>query len=163
MEGHLSLFDHTKCHTLLSAPETKVDHLLAERPMRHFTVAALDELLAKGLVAQYTYDKTFEDAAHDPFIVIHTSGSTGLPKPITIRQGGLATIDAHRLLSPLNGYKPLVTITDGPLRTFTSLPPFHVSSSRLFTPSTSAYIMFRVNPEYLGGRYITGPCCCFVL
>ena len=98
--------------------------------MRHFSVAALNELLAEGSVAEYAYDKTFETAAHDPFIVIHTSGSTGLPKPITIRHGGLATIDAHRLLSPSNGYKPLVTITEGPLRSFTSLPPFHVSSSR---------------------------------
>lgn len=131
--------------------------------MRHFSVAALDELLAEGSVAQYTYDKTFEDAAQDPFIVIHTSGSTGLPKPITVRQAGLATVDAHRLLSPLNGYKPLATVVDGPLRAFTSLPPFHVSSPWLFTPSISAYSIFRTNFEGLGGRYITGSCCCSIL
>ncbi|MCJ1401925.1 hypothetical protein MMC11_005142 [Xylographa trunciseda] len=126
VEGHLSLFDHTKCNTLLSAAETKIDHILAERPMRYFVVATLDELLAEGSVAQYAYNKTFEDAAHDPFIVIHTSGSTGLPKPITLRQGGLATIDAHHLISPLNGCKPQVEISEGPARVFSSLPPFHV-------------------------------------
>ena len=131
--------------------------------MRHFSVAALNELLAEGSVAEYAYDKTFETTAHDPFIVIHTSGSTGLPKPITVRQGGLATIDAHRLLPPSNGYNPLVTITGGPLRAFTSLPPFHVSSSQFFTPSIAAYTMFRINSENLGGRYITGSCCCTVL
>lgn len=96
--------------------------------MRHFTVATVNELIAEGSVAQYAYDKSFENAAHDPFIVIHTSGSTGLPKPITLRQGGIATVDAHRLMSPLNGYKPLATVSEGPLRVFTSLPPFHVSN-----------------------------------
>ena len=128
MQGHLSLLDHTECHTLLSAPETKVDHLLAERPMRHFNVAPVNELIAEGSVSQFAYDKSFENAAHDPFIVIHTSGSTGLPKPITIRQGGLATVDAHHLMSPFNGYKPLAMVSEGPLRSFTSLPPFHVSN-----------------------------------
>ena len=127
MEGHVSLFEHTQCHTLLSAAETKVDHILAERPMRHFPVATVNELLAEGSVAQYAYDKSFEDAAHDPFIVIHTSGSTGLPKPITIRQGGLATLDAHHLMSPFNGYKPQAMLSEGPLRIFAGLPPFHVS------------------------------------
>lgn len=131
--------------------------------MRHLSVATLSDLLAEGPVAQYAYDKSFEDAAHDPFIVIHTSGSTGLPKPITIRQGGLATIDAHRLMSKLNGYKPLVTITGAPLHAFNSLPPFHVSSSLFSTLSIYAYATFRINPEDLGGRYTTVSCCSFVL
>ena len=135
VEGHLSLFDHTRCHTLLSPTETKIDHILAERPMRHFVVTTLDDFLAEGSVAQYTYDKSFENAAHDPFIVIHTSGSTGLPKPITIHQGGLATIDAHHLLSPLNGYKAQVNISEGPVRIFTSLPPFHVSNRHIYAIS----------------------------
>lgn len=99
--------------------------------MRNFSVATVDELLAEGSVAQYEYNKSFENAAHDPFIVIHTSGSTGLPKPITIRQGGLATVDAHHLMSPFNGYKPLVTVVGGLLRVFTSLPPFHVSERHI--------------------------------
>ena len=147
MEGHLSLFDHTECHTLLSATETKVDHILIERPMRHFAVATLDELLAEGSVAQYAYDKDFETAAHDPFIVIHTSGSTGLPKPIIIRQGGLATIDAHHLMSPLNGYKPQIMISEGPIRVFSSLPPFHVSKSLYPMQSVHFDAIFCTNPK----------------
>ena len=131
--------------------------------MRHFSVAAINELLAEGSVAQYTYEKTFEHAAQDPFIVIHTSGSTGLPKPIIIRHGGLATIDAHRLLSPLNGHKPMVKVMEGPLRAFTSLPPFHVSSSLFSEPSIYIYAIFRIEPGDSGGRYITGSCCRIVL
>ncbi|MCJ1433008.1 hypothetical protein MMC27_002367 [Xylographa pallens] len=127
VEGYLSLFDHTKCHTLLNATETKINHILAVRPMRHFAVATLDELLAEGSVAQYVYEKIFENAASDPFVIIHTSGSTGLPKPVTISQGGLATIDAHHLLSPLNGFKPQVKISEDLVRVFSSLPPFHVA------------------------------------
>ena len=124
----MSLFDHTKCHTLLSASEIRIEHILAARPMRHFAVPTLDDLLAEGSVPHYAYEKAFESAASDPFIIIHTSGSTGLPKPVTISHGGLATIDAHHLLSPLDGFEAQIKVSNDRARIFSSLPPFHVSN-----------------------------------
>lgn len=117
---------------MLSAPETNVDHVVAKRAMRHFVIHTFDDWVGQESVAPYPFEKTFEEAAHDPFIVIHTSGSTGLPKPITLRHGGLATLDAHHSMPALNGYQPLSTLSkaDGPERVFAGMPPFHVSSSR---------------------------------
>lgn len=97
--------------------------------MRHIVIRTFDEWLALEPVAHYPYKKSFEDAAHDPFIVIHTSGSTGLPKPVTLYHGGLATPDAHHLMPPLDGHDPEIIASkgQGPTCIFVSLPPFHVS------------------------------------
>lgn len=128
IEGHLSLFEHTNCHTVISDSGTKVDELLIKRPMRHFTVPALLDCLNEGPATSYPYQKSFEEGALDPFVVIHTSGSTGLPKPITVRLGSLATIDAQNLLPPFEGYDPQIKYTEGHIRVFPGLPPYHVST-----------------------------------
>lgn len=139
MEGILSLLNSTNCQTLLSAPESKVDHILEKYPVRHVVITSLDKWLAQEPVTHYPYEKSFEEAAHDPFIVIHTSGSTGLPKPITLYHGGLATPDTHHAMPPLDGYDPAVILPTGqdPTRVFVSLPPFHVSSLDTKTPPVS--------------------------
>ena len=97
--------------------------------MPHIVIRTFDEWLAQEAVPHYPYEKSFEEAASDPFIVIHTSGSTGLPKPITLRHGGLATADAHHVMPPSNNYQAEVLLPSGERhpRIFASLPPFHVS------------------------------------
>lgn len=99
--------------------------------MRHYVVGPLQDFLDKGSLDRYPYDKSFEEDASDPFVVIHTSGSTGLPKPITIYLGALATIDAHHLMSVSDGYLPQAQVGQGPVRVFTGLPAFHVSPSSI--------------------------------
>ena len=97
--------------------------------MRHYVVAPLQDFLDKGSLDRYAYNKSFEEDASDPFVVIHTSGSTGLPKPITIHLGALATIDAQHLMPNFGGYRPQIQVAQGPARIFSGLPPFHVSQS----------------------------------
>src|SRR5947199_10791814 len=41
------------------------------------------------------YNKTFGEAEWNPLVVLHTSGSVGIPKPIVYRQGILTIIDAY--------------------------------------------------------------------
>ena len=135
IEGVLSLLNSTKCQLLLSPPETKVDHILEKYPIHHQDVRSFDEWLAQESVPHYPYEKSFDEAANDPFIVIHTSGSTGLPKPITLRHGGLATADAHHVMPTSDGYGPEVILSErqGHPRIFASLPPFHVSKPFFFS------------------------------
>ena len=97
--------------------------------MRHFKIEALKTLLRPDFNEHYEYNKTFEEAARDPFIVVHTSGSTGLPKPITLYHGGVAAVDSQHLISPLGGFDAIVKLPGDPIRVFTSLPPFHVGPS----------------------------------
>ena len=51
--------------------------------MRSFKIEKLDDLLYKQDTKAYPYNKTFEEAARES----HTSGSTGMPKPILWNQG----------------------------------------------------------------------------
>lgn len=45
----------------------------------------------KEKVAPFPFDRTFEQAEWDPLCVLHTSGSTGLPKPIPVIQVSLSS------------------------------------------------------------------------
>ncbi|RYP71484.1 hypothetical protein DL771_004739 [Monosporascus sp. 5C6A] len=44
----------------------------------------------------FPYEKDFEEARDDPILVLHSSGSTGLPKPITMTHGSLAVLDNEK-------------------------------------------------------------------
>ena len=41
---------------------------------------------------------TWEEAKDKPFCVLHTSGSTGIPKPVFVTYGTFACNDAHQLI-----------------------------------------------------------------
>jgi acyl-CoA synthetase (AMP-forming)/AMP-acid ligase II len=83
-------------------------------------------LLAKGEVKRYVFSKNFEEAVTDPFIVLHTSGSTGLPKPVVLTHGWPTASDNHARLPELSGYSAIFPEFRNK-RIFSSLPPFHVS------------------------------------
>jgi len=96
-EAQFNLFDKTDCHFLAFAGSFTaiVEPLLHERDdMKAIEVASFDAWFDDTSVSYYPYDKTFEEARWDPLCVLHTSGSTGLPKPIIVRQGVLALSDA---------------------------------------------------------------------
>ncbi|KAL8801018.1 MAG: hypothetical protein Q9182_004762 [Xanthomendoza sp. 2 TL-2023] len=131
IEGTRSLMAQMQCRTLITSEEIQVVDLL-ENGARHLIIESLADMLSKGSdIEHYPYDKTFDVAKDDPFIVIHTSGSTGLPKPITMYQGGLATADAHHNLQAHNGQSPKVQqlLTASP--SLHTLPPFHMGGIML--------------------------------
>lgn len=56
-----------------------VTALLAVHPMRVLQIPGNDELLDGPVVPIYPFEKTFEEARTEPFVTLHTSGSTGTP------------------------------------------------------------------------------------
>ena len=81
--AHLNLLENTQCHTLMTAeplPPLAQD-ILAQRPMVHVIVPELELWLDAPAVDPYPYLKTFEQARYEPFVVVHTSGSTGKHSP----------------------------------------------------------------------------------
>ncbi|PTB36202.1 hypothetical protein M441DRAFT_93312 [Trichoderma asperellum CBS 433.97] len=63
----------------------------------------LDELLDPTPVAPFPYEATYDEVKKDPFLILHTSGSTGPPKPITLTIECTTTEDTHRLLDDPEG------------------------------------------------------------
>lgn len=78
---------------------------LLQRDMKTIEIDPLDAWFPAEPeeVAHYPFDKTFEEAEWEPLCVLHTSGSTGLPKPVLIRQGMLAIIDAYHEMGEWQG------------------------------------------------------------
>lgn len=76
---HVSLMEQTDCKSLFTAQGVHVKDILASRPMNHTVIPELEVLLQPGHVPHYPYEKTFEEAEHDPYLILHTSGTTGHP------------------------------------------------------------------------------------
>ncbi|GAB7357574.1 hypothetical protein MBLNU459_g0084t1 [Dothideomycetes sp. NU459] len=51
----------------------------------------------------YAWLKTFDEAKHDPLVALHTSGTTGIPKPIVLKQAFATILDAYRMVPSLGG------------------------------------------------------------
>ena len=71
--------------------------------MKVLDMPEIDELLDAGSTESFPYDKTFDEASQEPFCLLHTSGTTGVPKPISWSHALIGTMDAVRLLPPTEG------------------------------------------------------------
>ena len=112
----------------------------------------LEDLLSEELVPQYPYEKSFEEAKLDVYLVLHTSGSTGLPKPIPINHAYSAALDAQCRVPEeiVDGQlRPLWRCTGdpGPVRELVPFAPFHVISAS----------MVLVHTVFGGTVYVFGP------
>lgn len=102
----MSLSEKTDCKHLLYAPESKglVEDWLAAYPMKPIPVESVKSIESLSKAEHVPYTKTWEEAKNDPFAVLHTSGSTGIPKPIIWKQALLAAADAYQNNPTWNGY-----------------------------------------------------------
>lgn len=76
---HVNLMEQTDCKALFTAQGVHAKDILTSRPMKHTVIPELEVLLDSGPVPHYPYEKTFEEAEHDPYLILHTSGTTGDP------------------------------------------------------------------------------------
>lgn len=105
-EGQINLFDKTECRIMVfpKSHSNLVQPWLQERPeVQAVEVGDFDRWFPEEEVPHFPYNKTFEEAEWDPFLVLHTSGSTGLPKPIVARVGMLSVGDAFHDLPEWQG------------------------------------------------------------
>ena len=66
--------------------------------MKVVQIPSLDYFLQPADVAPYLYTKTFDEAQSMPFVVLHTSGLTGIPKAVVLNQGILSSMDAYNMI-----------------------------------------------------------------
>ena len=97
--------------------------------MRLLEIPEIEKVFDAESTQSFPYTKTFEEAINDPFCILHTSGTTGVPKPIPWSHGLIGTLDAVRLLPVTEDDDRLAPWTslwkDGD-RIYSSFPMSHV-------------------------------------
>lgn len=81
-QGLLSLLKTTRCNQILRATPFSTISLIIEvinreKDLRVQDMLSLEELLDPQSVSKYSYNKSYLEAENDPFMIIHTSGTTG--------------------------------------------------------------------------------------
>ncbi|KAK8000394.1 nonribosomal peptide synthetase [Apiospora arundinis] len=130
-EAQLNLFNKTDCH-FLAFPDSSaaiVEPLLrARKDMKAIKVASPDAWFDERPVSHYPFNKTFEDAEWDPMCVLHTSGSTGLPKPIIVSHGMFSLLDAWKGAPKFEGRETAWNhYVPSAKRHFVAMPLFHAA------------------------------------
>ncbi|KAH7400247.1 hypothetical protein BKA64DRAFT_723003 [Cadophora sp. MPI-SDFR-AT-0126] len=135
LDGHMAVIEAAKCRTWLVPNGHDCSDILARQPMKTLSVLSLEECLEGSSVPVYPYTKTFSEARNHPCWVLHTSGSTGLPKPIIRNLQSTCSTEAHRLAPPVNGRPLLVDKLTGS-RVYMTFPLFHSAglSNGLYWP-----------------------------
>lgn len=101
LEGHLHVLSEADCHCFLLSTDTPVHGILSHRQMHTYMIPSLEELLDQSQVDMYPYRKSFAEAGSVPGLVLHTTGSTGLPKAIIWKLAMLSGYEAWRTV-PIN-------------------------------------------------------------
>lgn len=101
------------------------DEILDVHEMQVYQIPELEELLDQDH-PHYHFEKTFEQARGEPLVVLHTSGTTGLPKPIIWTHDWAASFARERQLPPPSGFESSDSLLLGN-RVLSMMPPFHVS------------------------------------
>ncbi|KAI0169406.1 hypothetical protein GGR52DRAFT_555036 [Hypoxylon sp. FL1284] len=148
-EAQMNLLDKADCHFICFPDSHRVvtKPWLDNRNMVVVEAGTLDSWLSSHEAEPFPYSKTFEQVEWDPFVVLHTSGSTGLPKPVEIRHGMLAISDAYHVLPDYRELPSSLRVwSEGPKRQFAPFPLFHAGGIYLFL----ARVVYWSNPVAFG-------------
>ena len=142
LEAQLSLIDDSKVAKIIVSADATVEAIvkpvLRERPLHKFVIPELEYFLRDNYVDPMAFHGSFHEYRLKPWIMLHTSGSTGNPKVVTIKHGYATSNDSY-WHSP-NGNELFDRI--GNMRLFIPFPPFHMAgmigctSMSIFVDST---------------------------
>ena len=126
--------DQTSSCKILYTQEMKtvVDGIAASSQSDYKTalIEPLGNLLGRE-APSFPYCPSFDEAVRHPVVVLHSSGSTGLPKPVIMTHGTFTVMDNDRNFPTVAGRKNHdLTIWDfdgTPSRIYEPFPPFHLA------------------------------------
>ncbi|KAI1171367.1 hypothetical protein F4777DRAFT_565810 [Nemania sp. FL0916] len=136
-----SLMEQTGSTKLLHAAEMTpiVKQLSGVVSSLHMApVPSFDEMIMSE-PDPYLYNKSFNECRDDPIVVLHSSGSTGLPKPITMTHGSFAVLDNEHNLRDVPGRRKRdwsMWTFDSEARVYTVFPFFHLAGFASLTVQT---------------------------
>ncbi|KAF7553528.1 hypothetical protein G7Z17_g3538 [Cylindrodendrum hubeiense] len=140
-EAQQHLLEATDCqffwHADIFTPMIKA--WVGERKMRTVEVPSANVMVA-ATCPPFPYTRTFDEGRWDPSLVFHTSGSTGMPKPVIQKQGTFAVTDSLRTLPNHQGGQFLTRVWgEVAERMFIPMPLFHTAGMVLLLKLTLAY------------------------
>lgn len=125
--AYISLFEALQCKILITPPGPTlpvIDAILHVHQLQVLRSPGVEELLDRPY-PHYPFRKTFEEARSEPLVVVHTSGTTSLPKPIIYTHDFAASYIQLGQLAPPPGFESQIQLVQGN-RLFVTLPAFHV-------------------------------------
>ena len=126
MDGDLSLIEAADCKIWLKPSRgTNIDRVLPHCNLQIYEFPELEYFFADEPVPHYHYDRTWESGKRDPLWILHTSGSTGNPKPVRRYLDSAACSDANNLLPLIDGRRLLIH-DYFESRVYITFPLFHV-------------------------------------
>jgi hypothetical protein len=124
--GQARLMKETQCNHLLissASPSDPATAIAAEHGNLHiWTLPDLADLY--DIECNFVYSKTYAQAKTEPLVVIHTSGTSGFPKPILWTHEFGYSFGRQRQLQPPTGFELLDTYMTE-TRMLSMCPPFH--------------------------------------
>ena len=149
----IALLEKLKCNILIT-PENMSEAtkgVLESRKIDKYTLPKLDFFLDDKAVEKYIYSKSWEEARKDPYVVMHSSGTTGTPKILVMKQGTVAAHDAFQRF-PVLGEEPWWGHYWTGKRVFTSYPWVHAGGVLLISSAIyNAFTMVIANDWPLTG------------
>ena len=133
-EIQIALLEKLGCDILLTPEQISeaTRGVLDNRAMRTFTLPDLNFFLQDEPIKPYPYTKTWADARRDPYVVMHSSGTTGTPKILILKQGTVAAHDAFQRFQEL-GEEPWYGYYWTGKRVLTSFPWVHAGGVLLLS------------------------------
>ena len=115
-----------------------VQQILGRKSMNIVATPSLEWFLNEvDQVTDYPFQGTFEEVKENPFVILHTSGSTGIPKPVFVTHGTIASNDAYQMIPYLGGMPTFIDYIRGK-RLFLAFPMFHAANLGLIAISIYA-------------------------
>jgi acyl-coenzyme A synthetase/AMP-(fatty) acid ligase len=126
--GLTKLLDPLGCKTiLLSSKQMDIGSKLSHAKWNLHEIPSLTELLDREY-RHFPFMKTFEEARSEPLVVVHTSGTTGAPKPVIWTHDWAAAFVQRNQAAPPYGHASIDSLYRG-LECCPATPPNHVSAS----------------------------------
>ncbi|KAJ6186992.1 hypothetical protein N7519_001900 [Penicillium mononematosum] len=108
-EAHVHILKATNCTKFFFSEERQTRAREIQRlvsALDIFEVPTMEILSDESGLHHYSYTKSYADAENDTICIIHSSGTTGMPKPVYLTNGFFMTFDSISHLAKPAGRQP---------------------------------------------------------